>query len=68
WVRSTKVVAGININWGDTARFTRVNVYGTSTVICDKYLGAPKGSEPTHVGSGADGTNCFYSASDIIQR
>ncbi len=65
--RSTKVIAGININWGDTARFTRVTVYGSAT-ICDKYLGAPKGSEPTHVGSGADGVNCFYNASDITYR
>jgi hypothetical protein len=63
-VRSTSVVAGININWGDTARFTRITVYGSAT-ICDKYNGVPKGSEPTHVGSGADGVNCFYNASDI---
>ncbi|MEU0559582.1 pectate lyase [Dactylosporangium sp. NPDC006015] len=65
--KSTKVIAGININWGDTARFTRITVYGSAT-ICDKYKGAPKGSEPTHVGSGADGVNCFYSASDITYR
>jgi hypothetical protein len=64
-VRSTSVIAGININWGDTAHFTRINVFGSAT-ICDKYNGVPKGSEPTHVGSGADGVNCFYSASDII--
>ncbi|WP_238018474.1 pectate lyase [Dactylosporangium sp. AC04546] len=65
--RSTKVIAGININWGDTARFTRITVYGSAT-ICDKYNGAPKGSEPEHVGSGADGKNCFYSSSDITYR
>ncbi|GHJ44336.1 hypothetical protein Cs7R123_16780 [Catellatospora sp. TT07R-123] len=68
WVKSTSVVAGINTNWGDTARFTRINVYSTSTIICDKYKGAPKGSEPTHIGSGADGVNCFYNPTDIIQR
>jgi hypothetical protein len=39
-------------------------VYGSAT-ICDKYNGVPKGSEPTHVGSGADGVNCFSSAPDI---
>ncbi|WP_327002995.1 pectate lyase [Dactylosporangium sp. NBC_01737] len=66
-VKSTKVIAGINTNWGDTARFTRIVVYGSAT-ICDKYKGAPKGSEPTHIGSGADGVNCFYSASDITYR
>lgn len=65
--RSTKVIAGINTNWGDTARFTRITVYGSAT-ICDKYKGAPKGSEPTHIGSGADGVNCFYNASDITYR
>jgi pectate lyase len=65
--RSTSALAGINTNWGDTARFTRITVYG-STSICDKYKGVPKGSEPTKIGSGADGVNCFYSPSDITQR
>jgi hypothetical protein len=66
--RSTTALAGINTNWGDTARFTRITVYGTSTSICDKYKGVPKGSEPTKIGSGADGVNCFYSASDITYK
>ncbi|XVS66562.1 pectate lyase [Actinosynnema sp. CA-299493] len=65
--RSTGALAGINTNWGDTARFSRITVYG-STSICDKYKGVPKGSEPTKIGSGADGVNCFYSPSDITQR
>jgi len=65
--RSTSALAGINTNWGDTARFSRITVYG-STSICDKYKGVPKGSEPTKIGSGADGVNCFYSPSDITQR
>ncbi|NUT53426.1 MAG: pectate lyase [Saccharothrix sp.] len=65
--RSTKVLAGINTNWGDTARFSRITVYG-DTVICEKYQGVPKGSEPKKIGEGADGKNCFYSASDITQR
>jgi hypothetical protein len=65
--RSTKVLAGINTNWGDTARFSRITVYG-STVICEKYQGVPKGSEPKKIGEGADGKNCFYSPSDITQR
>ncbi|WP_246157553.1 pectate lyase [Catellatospora sichuanensis] len=67
-VKSGDVIAGININWGDTARFTRITVIGDSdheTVICDKFNGVPKGSEPTHVGSGADGVNCIYNAGDI---
>ncbi|WP_306745080.1 pectate lyase [Saccharothrix yanglingensis] len=65
--RSTKVLAGINTNWGDTARFSRITVYG-STTICEKYQGVPKGSEPKKIGEGADGKNCFYSPSDITQR
>ncbi|MGI5270298.1 pectate lyase [Nonomuraea sp. CA-218870] len=65
--RSTKVLAGINTNWGDTARFSRITVYG-SAVICEKYRGVPKGSEPTKIGEGADGVNCLYSPSDITYR
>ncbi|UBU11317.1 pectate lyase [Nonomuraea gerenzanensis] len=65
--RSTKVLAGINTNWGDTARFSRITVYG-SAVICEKYRGVPKGSEPTKIGEGADGVNCIYSPSDITWR
>ena len=70
-VSSTKVLAGINTNWGDTARFSRVTILNDSsrkTVICDKYQGVPKGSEPSHIGSGADGVNCLYSESDITWR
>ncbi|MFD7659518.1 pectate lyase [Actinosynnema sp. NPDC059797] len=66
-VRSTKVLAGINTNWGDTARFSRITVYGSAT-ICEKYQGVPKGSEPKKIGEGADGKNCFYSSSDITYR
>jgi hypothetical protein len=68
---STKILAGINTNWGDTARFSRITILNDSshsTVICDKYKGVPKGSEPSHIGSGADGTNCLYSESDITWR
>ncbi|MFJ6195437.1 pectate lyase [Micromonospora sp. NPDC092111] len=68
---STKVLAGINTNWGDTARFSRITILNDpsrSTRICVKYQGVPKGSEPTEIGEGADGVNCFYSASDITYR
>ncbi|WP_405144967.1 pectate lyase [Sphaerisporangium sp. NBC_01403] len=66
-----KTLAGINTNWGDTARFSNITIVGDSgkkIVICEKYKGVPKGSEPTKIGSGADGTNCFYSSSDITYR
>jgi hypothetical protein len=64
-------VAGININFGDTARFSGITVINDpsrSMVICQKYIGNNTGAEPTQAGSGADGTNCFYSASDITYR
>jgi hypothetical protein len=66
-VRSTGVLAGINTNWGDTARFTRITVYGSAT-ICEKYNGVPKGSEPTKIGEGADPVHCLYRDSDITYR
>nr|MDT0662018.1 pectate lyase [Micromonospora sp. DSM 115978] len=66
-VRSTGAIAGINTNWGDTARFSRITVYG-STTVCQKWRGVSSGSEPTLIGSGADGVNCIYNASDITYR
>lgn len=70
-VSSAKVIAGINVNWGDTAKFSRIVIVGDSsrkTVVCEKYEGTEKGSEPTHVGSGTDGVNCLYSSSDITYK
>ncbi len=66
-----KTLAGINTNWGDTARFSNIvikNDSGKKIVICEKYKGVPKGSEPEKIGSGADGTNCLYSTSDITYQ
>ncbi len=66
-----KALAGINTNWGDTARFsdiTIVNDPNHKIVICEKYKGVPKGSEPSKIGEGADGVNCLYSGSDITYR
>ncbi|GAA1305702.1 pectate lyase [Saccharothrix xinjiangensis] len=63
---STKVLAGINTNWGDTARFSGIKISG-STTVCEKYQGVPKGSEPKKIGEGADGVHCIYSPSDITQ-
>lgn len=69
--RPGNTVAGIDVNYGDTARFsgiTIVNDSGRSMVICRKYNGNSSGNEPTQVGTGADPTNCFYSASDLTYR
>ncbi|MEV6156555.1 pectate lyase [Nonomuraea sp. NPDC052129] len=67
---SGKTLAGINTNYGDTARFSGITIVGDSgkkIVICEKYKGVTSG-EPTKIGSGADGVNCLYSSSDITYR
>ena len=66
-VRDADAVAGINTNWGDTARFTRITIYGDAAV-CQKYRGVSSGNEPELIGEGADGVNCIYSPSDITYR
>jgi hypothetical protein len=65
-----KTLVGINTNWGDTAKFSKITIVGDSSkkiVICTKYKGVAKGSEPTKIGTGAD-ANCIYSASDITYK
>ena len=63
---SGKELVGINTNFGDVARFSRVTV-SSVPIICDKYTGTTSG-EPKEIGSGADGKNCIYSASDITKQ
>ena len=58
-------LAGINTNYNDTAKFTRITIRASSGTICDRYTGNSSGAEPTKTGSGADGTYCMYSSSDI---
>ncbi|RSM88679.1 pectate lyase [Kibdelosporangium aridum] len=69
---SAKNVVSINVNYGDTARLSKVTIVGDSSrkvTICDKYNGVKKGEgESKKVGTGADGRNCVYSSSDIIYR
>jgi hypothetical protein len=63
-----KDIAGINTNYGDTATFSQIKIIGDTTkkiVICAKFTGNSSGAEPVQTGSGADGTNCLYSSSDI---
>ncbi|GAA4730398.1 pectate lyase [Phytohabitans rumicis] len=62
-----KTLAGINANFGDTARFSGITIIGDGAekiAICEKYKGVTDG-EPTKIGSGADGTNCFFATADI---
>ena len=61
-------LAGINTNYGDSATFSNITIVGDSSkkiVICQKYIGNNTGKEPPKNGSGADGTYCKYSSSDI---
>jgi hypothetical protein len=61
-------LAGINTNYGDTATFSNITILKDSSkkiVICQKYIGNSTGAEPPKNGSGADGTYCKYSSSDI---
>jgi len=60
-------LAGLNTNYGDTAKFTRITIRGAtnSIRICERYTGNSTGAEPVRTGDGADGTYCIYSASDI---
>ncbi len=62
-------VAGVNTNYGDTARFTQVIIVSDSSMaICDRFTGNNTGAEPTKTGSGADGVYCIYTPSDIIYQ
>jgi hypothetical protein len=62
-----KALVGINTNYGDTAKLTRITIVGdTSRKIepCQKYQGVTSG-EPTKTGSGPDSTNCLYTTANI---
>lgn len=66
-----KSVVGINTNYGDTATLSGVTIVGDSSKkisICDRFTGNDDGDEPTKTGSGADGTYCKYSSSDITYQ
>lgn len=63
------MVAGINVNWGDTATITRVTLINSSSAdVCGRYNGVPKGSEPTYLGEGWNDSNCRVTQSDITYR
>ena len=66
--RSGSSLAGMNANYNDTARFTRITIRASSLTICERYTGNNTGAEPSKIGSGADGTVCIYSASDITYQ
>jgi pectate lyase len=53
------VLVGININYGDRARLSGLNVGGIG--ICDLFNGNNSGDEPVKVGEGPNSTNCIVS-------
>jgi hypothetical protein len=65
--RTGQTLVGINTNYGDTADFERITVYGMMT-ICERYTGNSTGAEPVRTGTGADSMYCRYESSDITQR
>ncbi|KAH6844723.1 pectate lyase [Chaetomium sp. MPI-CAGE-AT-0009] len=58
-VEKSSVVAGININYGDTTSITDSCILEGAE--CWLYEGNDSGDEPTKVGSGPDGTSCVVS-------
>jgi hypothetical protein len=61
-------LAGVNTNYGDSATFSGITIIGDSSrkiSVCDRFTGNNTGAEPKKTGSGADGTYCRYSSSDI---
>ncbi len=58
------LLAGINSNFGDTATITNSKASGVKE-ICTRFQGVESGSEPTEIGSGADGTSCIF-GSDVV--
>nr|WP_223207995.1 pectate lyase [Actinopolyspora erythraea] len=58
-------LAGVNINYGDTAEFSGITIVGDSGMgVCTWYEGNVDSGEPEEVGSGP-GDNCRYDRSDI---
>ena len=63
-----KAIVGINTNYGDTAALRKVRIHGDSgkkIKTCARFKGNNTGAEPTQIGTGADGTFCKFSSSDI---
>jgi hypothetical protein len=60
-------IAGVNANYNDTATLSDLLLCDKAKkiAVCDRYTGNDTGAEPPLIGSGADGTNCIYSTSDV---
>ena len=64
---TTSALVGVNSNYNDTATFSAVTIKAATNAltVCQRYTGNNTGAEPPKNGSGADGTVCMYSTSDI---
>lgn len=63
-----RVLVGINSNYGDTVTLSKIRIHGDAKKKikpCVRFKGNNTGKEPTVLGSGPDGTNCVFKASDI---
>ncbi|WP_030612699.1 pectate lyase [Streptomyces fulvoviolaceus] len=63
-----KSIVGVNSNYGDTAALRKIRIHGDSSKkikTCTRFKGNNTGAEPTEIGTGADGTSCNFSSSDI---
>jgi len=59
-----KILAGINTNFGDTAKITNSKLTGVKST-CTRFEGVKKGSEPKEIGTGNDGKSCIFGA-DVV--
>jgi len=68
-IEATKglVLAGINTNYGDTAKFENILLHDSAMKlgVCDRYTGNSQGDEPQKTGSGADGKSCIYDDTEV---
>ncbi|CAD5225538.1 unnamed protein product [Bursaphelenchus okinawaensis] len=68
---TTKVIAGINKNYGDSATFSNIEIDGTVKVVCETYTGTTDNdAEPVAVSEytqteNGDGKYCIYKTSDL---
>ena len=61
-------IAGVNVNYDDTATLTNVFLRDPSRTIhvCERYTGNDSGAEPPYLGQGPDPDHCRYSNADVV--
>ncbi len=61
-----KVIAGININMGDVAEFSQLDVDDKEIKVCEWYEGVEGGSS-NKLGDGSDVDNCVYDPDTVFE-